>query len=234
MMKTFRQDLSKINKRLLEKKPFSFSKYSDGEYAILKSFPITNCDNWTFSPELHKKESKLLLESFTYEHEDYHVGIGCPCCNPASMVSWMRDTAKTKNLTWANIFVNANYELFIRETLPIFTNWTGDIFLFANEQGINNKLPFKTTKYFGVNMKAWQEPFLSHWIQVGEKKARESDGALFLFAAGPLGNILSYKLHKANPSNTYLDIGSTISPWIVGKNRDYHFGSQLSQQTCNW
>ncbi len=233
-MKNFRQDLSELNKRLLEKKPFSFSKYSDGEYAILKGFPITNCDNWTFSPVLHEKESELLLESFKYEHEDYYVGIGCPCCNPDNMVSWMRDTTKTKNLTWANIFVNANYELFISETLPIFTNWEGDVFLFANEQGINNKLPFETTKYFGVNMKAWQEPFLSHWIEVGEKKARESDGALFLFAAGPLGNILSYKLHKANPSNTYLDIGSTISPWIVGKNRDYHFGSQLSQQTCNW
>jgi len=233
-MKNFRGDLIEICQKLKEKKPFSFSKYSDGEYAILRNSPITNCDNWKFSPEEHKAESDLLLESFTYDHEDYTVGIGCPCCNSHEMVQWMRETPKTKNLTWANLFVNGNYDYFVEEAIPAFRDWDGDRFLFANEQGVSKILPFEVTKYFGINLKAWQEPFLSHWIEVGEKRAKQANGALFLFAAGPLGNILSYKLHKANPQNTYIDIGSTISPWLVGKNRDYHHGGDLSKQMCIW
>ena len=234
-MKDFKKDLVNIHNSLKEKKPFAFSKYADGEYKILVNEAITNCDNWTFIPNEHKVEQKLLMESFQYDHEDYVVGVSCPCCQPKDHVEWMRDTAKTKNLTWANLFVNSNYEYFINEFIPIFDKWDKEVFLFANEQGASKKMPFKVSKYFSLNMKAWQEPFLSHWIRVGEKKARETEGALFLFSGGPLGNILSYKLHEANPSNTYIDVGSTISPWVVGKNRDYHFrGAGSNEKKCIW
>ncbi len=233
-MKNFRQDFINLTEKLRGKEKFSFSKYADGEYKILRNEAITNCDNWTFSPDLHRKEQSLLLESFQYDHDDYIVGISCPCCQPMEHVQWMRDTVKTKNVTWANLFVNSNYPYFEKDLIPIFNDWGEDVFLFANENGISKQMPFKIKKYFPLNMKAWQEPFLSHWINLGMQKAKESEGALFLFAGGPLGNILSYKLHKANPFNTYIDIGSTISPWVVGKNRDYHFGGKTSQQTCIW
>ena len=226
-MKNFKKDLVNIHNFLKEKKPFAFSKYADGEYKILVNEAITNCDNWTFIPDEHRLERKLLMESFQYDHEDYVVGVSCPCCQPKNHVEWMRDTVKTKNLTWANLFVNSNYEYFINEFISIFDKWDKEVFLFANEQGISKKMPF--------NMKSWQEPFLSHWIGVGEKKAKEVEGALFLFSGGPLGNILCHKLHKMNPNNTYIDIGSTISPWVVGKNRDYHFqGMDFNKQTCIW
>jgi hypothetical protein len=233
-MKDFREDISNISKRLREKKPFAFSKYADGEYKILVNEPITNCDNWTFCPKTHKAEQSLLLESFKYKHPDYVVGISCPCCQPVEHVDWMKKTARAKNLTWANLFVNSNYDFFTREIIPLFSSWDKEVFLFANEEGLCKDLPFNVTKYFPINMKAWQEPFLSHWIDVGEKKAKNTEGALFLFSGGPLGNILSYKLHQANPLNTYIDIGSTISPWIVGSNRDYHHGGASRNQKCTW
>jgi hypothetical protein len=233
-MKDFREDISNIYKRLKEKKPFAFSKYADGEYKILVNEPITNCDNWTFCPETHKAEQSLLLESFKYTHPDYVVGISCPCCQPVEHVDWMKKTARAKNLTWANLFVNSNYDFFTREIIPLFSSWDKEVFLFANEEGLGKDLPFNVTKYFPLNMKAWQEPFLSHWIEIGEKRAKNTEGALFLFSGGPLGNILSYKLHQANPLNTYIDIGSTISPWIVGSNRDYHHGGASRNQKCTW
>ena len=169
-MKDFREDISNIYKRLKEKKPFAFSKYADGEYKILVNEPITNCDNWTFCPETHKAEQSLLLESFQYDHDDYIVGISCPCCQPMDHVQWMRATIKTKNVTWANLFVNSNYPYFEKELIPIFDGWNEDVFLFANENGISKQMPFKVKKYFPLNMKAWQEPFLSHWINLGVKK----------------------------------------------------------------
>ena len=173
-MKNFREDIVNFAKKLKEKESFSFSKYADGEYKILRNEPITNCDNWTFSPEQHKKEQSLVLESFQYEHDDYFVGISCPCCQPMDHVQWMRDTVKTKNVTWANLFVNSNYPYFEKELIPIFNSWSEDVFLFANENGISKQMPFKVKKYFPLNMKAWQEPFLSHWINLGVKKAKES------------------------------------------------------------
>jgi len=234
-MKDFSQDILNIEERLKEREPFSFSKYADGEYKILRNEPITNCDNWTFSPQDHKKEQALLLESFVYKHDNYIVGISCPCCQPLDHIQWMRETVQTKNVTWANLFVNSNYSFFVNKIIPLFNRWQKNIYLFANEDGLRKQMPFKVTEYFPLNMKAWQEPFLSHWVDLGIKKAKESEGCLFLFSGGPLGNILSYELHKANPTNTYIDIGSTISPWVVGKNRDYHFGlGNFNQQTCIW
>ncbi len=120
-MRDFSQDILNIEERLKERKPFAFSKYADGEYKILRNEPITNCDNWTFSPQDHKKEQSLLLKSFQYDHDDYIVGISCPCCQPADHVKWMKDTVKTKNMTWANLFVNSNYSLFIKVNIKVVT-----------------------------------------------------------------------------------------------------------------
>ena len=154
-MKNFREDIVNLAKKLKAKESFAFSKYADGEYKILRNEPITNCDNWTFSPEQHKKEQSLLLESFQYEHDDYFVGISCPCCQPMDHVQWMKDTVKTKNVTWANLFVNSNYPYFEKELIPIFDSWSEDVFLFANENGISKKMPFKVKKYFPLRWTSW-------------------------------------------------------------------------------
>ena len=233
-MKTFKKDLSELLERLRTRKPFAFSKYADGEYKILRNEQITNCDLWTFLPDTHKEEQQLLMKSFQYASPDYIVGISCPCCQPEDHVQWMRENCKTKNVTWANLFVNSNYDFFLQEFIKEFQSWENDVFLFANEEGVSKKLPFNVTEYFPINMKAWQEPFLSHWINIAKDRATNCDGKLFLFCGGPLGNILAYELHKHNPLNTYIDIGSTLNPWIVGSNRDYHKGASFRKQTCIW
>ena len=105
-MKNFKSDIELLFDKVLKRKKFAFSKYADGEYKILINQPITNCDGWSFKPNNNNKEFKLLLDSFKYQHEDYHVGVSCSCCQPMEHVQWMRNNVGSSNVTWANIFVN--------------------------------------------------------------------------------------------------------------------------------
>jgi hypothetical protein len=144
----------------------------------------------------------------------------------------MRDNVGSKNVTWANIFVNSNYEYFVKNFIPEFNKWEGRVVLFANKNGINKELPFKVDKYIPLNLNSWKEPELSKIIEESKLLVNEKNDQLFLFSAGPLGNILSHTLHSYNKNNTYIDIGSTINPWVVGNNRGYLKGN--NKKTCIW
>jgi len=229
---SFRSDLELIFNKLKCRDYFSFSKYADGEYKVLKNELITNCDNWTFNPDIHQKEHEYLLNSYNYNHPDYYVGISCPCCQPQEDIQWMRDNVGSKNVTWANLFVNNNYEYFKINFFPEFNNWEGKVTLLANEQGLNKTLPFKVDSYSPIKIGSWFNPDLENIINNLRSQAAQSNNQLFLFSGGPLGNILAHQLHLANKNNTYLDIGSTINPWTVGNNRGYL--NNKSNKTCRW
>jgi hypothetical protein len=220
-MKTFQDDFNTILNKVRNRDCFSFSKYADGEYKILRNEKITNCDNWTFDPDKHKEEHQYLLDSFRYESEDYWVGVSCPCCQPVSHCMWMRNEVNTPNITWANLFVNSNYGEFVNKMFAEFSDWEGRTVLLANEKGKNNKLPFDVDLYVPCNGEAFLMPHLEYHLAEMTLLAARQDGQLFLFSAGPLGNILAHRLHEVNPRNTYMDIGSTVNPWIVGSNRGY-------------
>ena len=229
---SFTEDIKFLFNKLKNKQHFSFSKYADGEYKVLRNEIITNCDNWTFNPEYHQLEHQYLLDSYYYSDSEYYIGISCPCCQPESHIQWMRDNVKSKNITWANLFVNANYEYFKNNFFPEFNNWEGEVTLVANEQGENKKLPFKIDNYLPIQIGSWFNPALEHIINILKEKAIQSNNQLFLFSGGPLGNILCHQLHLVNKNNTYIDIGSTITPWIVGNNRGYLNNNQ--NKVCIW
>ena len=228
----FNTDIEFIYNKLANRDHFAFSKYSDGEYSILRNSRITNCDGWTFDPIEHVIEHKYLLESFTYSDSSYYVGIGCPCCNSSEFVQWMRSNVKTANVTWANVFVNGNYEYFKTNIIPEFNNWNGEVNIVAHKSGMGKSLPFKIDSYLPIEIGSWLNPSLEHIIDLLKVKAKSSNNQLFLFSAGPLGNILAHQLHIVNKNNTYIDIGSTVNPWIVGNNRGYLRNN--SNKVCIW
>jgi len=233
-MKTFVNDFALILDKVKNRDSFSFSKYADGEYKILRNEKITNCDNWTFDPEIHKEEHRYLLESFKYAHKDYYVGVSCPCCQPINHCQWMRNEVKAPNITWANLFVNSNYPHFLDEMVEEFADWEGRVVLLANEKGKDAPMPFDVDVYIPCNGEAFLMPYLLQHLCDMTVLASQEDKQLFLFSAGPLGNILAHRLHMANPNNTYIDIGSTINPWVVGENRGYLKSPRHLLKTCVW
>lgn len=231
--KNFRKDLETLLSMLKDNKKFSFSKYADGEYAILRNISITvqPCDNWTFTADVDSKYRNALMDSFTYYEPGYYVGISCPCCQPMSHVSWMRDTLTTPKeyVTWANLFVNGNYNFFIQNFIPEFKK--RKVVIVASEKGNASNLPFKVDEYIPIKQTAWRD----NYNLVDSMPFRGDKDVLYLFCAGPLGNMLAHRMWKQNKNNTYMDIGSTLNPWLVGKNRDYmHVDSPYAGQGCIW
>ena len=228
----FREDIEYLLGLLKDNKSFSFSKFADGEYKVLRNIKITNCDGWTFNPDIHHREHQMLVNSFKYQHDNYIVGISCPCCQPLEHVQWMRDNVGSKNVTWANIFVNSNYKFFTENFFPIFDKWKGTVILIGNIKGFDNYLPFRVDRYIPIDLDSWKEPEISVILKHMKYIASINRGKLFLFSAGFIGNILAHQLHTVNPYNTYIDIGSTVNPYITGNNRGYLRGK--NNKTCIW
>lgn len=228
--KDFRKDLSIILSLLKSGKKFAFSKYADGEFAILTNRKITNCDRWTFDPLIHKSQYRELLSSFRFSDPGYLVGVLCPCCVNQNDVDWMRSNVGVdkENLTWANIFVNGNYQYFVDNFFPEFKNH--DIILIANENANIEKLPFIIEEHIKVSNSA----FIDNFDLIESLPKRDYRDKLFLFCAGPLGNMLVAKMWKYNKNNTYLDIGSTLNKWISTPNRGYLRGESTKNKICTW
>ena len=48
-----------------------------------------------------------------------------------------------------------------------------------------------------------------------QELARAVDGAAFLFAAGPLSNVIFAVMHRINPRNIYVDIGGSLDYFLI-------------------
>jgi len=224
---SFRGDIEFIFNKLRNKEKFSFSKYADGEFAILANQPITNVDNWTFKPNLHSAIRDELIRSFKFQDSNYYVGVSCKCCQPSTYVEWMREQSGQLKLTWANIFVNSNYPYFKENFIPEFSNH--DIVLFAREDATIEKLPFQVE-----HIPITREAFIDNFNMVKDFPISDYQNKLFLFCAGPLGNMLAAKFWELNKTNTYLDIGSTLNGYLTENNRGYLRGGNTTLKTCMW
>ena len=225
---SFREDIEFLFEKLSSGQKFSFSKYADGEFAILANQNITNVDNWTFDNEKHKHVRDELIKSFKFIDDEYYVGVSCKCCQPEAHVNWMREQSGQKNLTWANIFVNSNYPYFKEKFIPEFKNH--DVILFAREDARFDELPFEIEDFIPITSEAMIDDF----DLVDEFPIENFRRKLFLFCAGPLGNMLAAKFWEKNKSNTYLDIGSTLNPYLTETNRGYLRGGNTKLKTCTW
>jgi hypothetical protein len=224
---SFREDIEFIFTKLKNKEKFSFSKYADGEFAILANQRITNIDNWTFDPTKHSEIRNELIRSFQFKDPEYYVGVSCKCCQPEQIVNWMRQESKQDVLTWANIFVNSNYPYFQENFIPEFSNHK--VVLFAREDARTNELPFEVE-----HIPITSEAFIDNFDMVENFPIEEYKDKLFLFCAGPLGNMLAAKFWEKNKENTYLDIGSTLNGYLTETNRGYLKGGNTALKTCIW
>lgn len=235
--KKFREDLEIINQKLLNKEKFSFSKYADGEHKILLNVPIRNCDNWFFDPNSDNKFYKMLMDSLKFKDDGYYIGVSCPCCDLMGYSWYLSEKGSDEtHTTFANIFVNSNYDYFKNSLLPTFNTYDR-IFLIANENSnlIKLKEVLNFTDFYGIG----PEAFKTDLDLIDELKEIISDeeikDSLFLFCAGPLGNVLSHQLWKFNKNNTYLDIGSTLNIWTEKNIRDYQTPNGMyTNKTCNF
>jgi hypothetical protein len=240
MQKNFKTEFQKFLNMLREGKNFAISRFGDGEFKILEGEPINLLDkaNGEFKYQPNTQDElyrKALIASYKYKHPDYYVGIGCPCCVGQQRFELMKvhSEQNEENLTWANIFVNNNYQAFINDFIPELTK--KPVVLVAHHKATLDKLPFTPAIFFKIGPNAWRNDYpLIDKIKTIISK-HQLKGGIFLFAAGPLANMLAHQLHAHEPENTYLDIGSTLDPLLgLGRHRGYLRGANTLNKICLW
>lgn len=222
--KDFFSDIKIIHSSLLSGENISFSKFCDGEWSVIQNQPINNKEFW-FDPNKDQFKRKSLIESFQYKNPRYFVGITCVNVFGVETHRQMKAMSQQEedHLTWADIWVNSNYHYYIKNIIPLYK--TKPVVLFANKNAKIQNLPFVPYLHIPVDNNAWEY----NWdlIDVATKIAREANDIIFLFCCGPFGNILCHKLTEVNENNTYLDIGSTLNPFLqsAGFEREYYLGN---------
>jgi hypothetical protein len=241
-MKTFDGDFTKFLNKIKSGEHFSLSRWGDGELMILegKHIDIRSKGNGEFryDPNLSDYvgvKSKLEI-SYCNRDDNYYIGIACPCCVGQEKYEYMKRKSKQdeEHLTWANIFVNANYRRTINELIPELNNHV--VNLVVNKNSNIKGLPFKPNFVWYVGTDAWNDDYS---VVDKIKDYIEMHGVIneiFLFAAGPLANILTYELWEyGSKENTYIDIGSILDPYLQLKlTRGYHLGAPTLNKVCVW
>ena len=240
-MKTFKGDFDFFLKKIKNGEHFSLSRWGDGELMILENKPLDLLDKGDGefkhdpnSPACQKMRH-ILMNSYTYKDKNYFVGVACQCCVGKDKFEYMKKLSGQleENLTWANIFVNSNYKYFLSEFLPTLKD--KKIILVSHVNSKISNLPFKIESYIPIGTNAWINNYdVSQNLQqeIGEFNMRDY---VYLIAAGPFANILTYELWKYSKNNTYIDIGSTLDKHLgLTVTRGYLKGADTLNKTCIW
>lgn len=234
-MKLFNEEIKVFQNKLESGENFSLARFGDGEMIAMRGEAIASgCGEWiTNGPDPRYTTARAQLHrSFTYKDPGYYVGIACPCCVGTDNFNKMRAESgqDEDQLTWANIFVNSNYTYFIENFIPIFQK--KKVILVGNSNSQYTNLPF-SGNFIGVEYDAW----VKNSNLINDLKDPNLKDFLFLFACGPLGKILAQQLWEFNKENTYLDIGSTLHPWMGGDlniRGYYQLNNPYSKLVCTW
>lgn len=231
MMKSFREDFFKFIDKIRNNEHFAFSRYSDGEMYILQnkylelsngliqianqrqSGPYKEADFKQFDPSKHGFYQSLLVDAFKHKQPNYYKGISCSCCVGKENFDWQINLhgGDDDSLTWANLWVNGNYPLFITQTLPLF--YSKNCVFVGNENADISKFPF-FVKDFRVGYNAMINDYdkiykIKNWI-----RDNNIENHVFLFSASTYSNLAIYELFKEFPNNSYIDIGTCLAPMM--------------------
>jgi hypothetical protein len=257
----FKKDFLRLLKKLKNGENFAFSRYSDGEVFVMQGkklvlatdhvivdnvkhgFGYPEDDYKHFDPEENQDVQDKLLQAFSYEKKNYFVGVGCGNCTCAirEHIPWLLERYKNgaDHMTTPNLFVNANYPLFISHYIPEFKK--KKIVLVCSENADLTEMPFEVVKDFRVGRNCIVNDHglaevIKQWISDNDVQDH-----VFLFSASSLSEILIHELFKSCDKNTYIDIGTTLHKYMkLGNERNYlraYWGGQNRPelfQICNW
>jgi hypothetical protein len=221
-------ELKKFTKMLCERDFFSFQRFADGESWILqgKKFKLSpkrkhhgykNPEDWkSFDPKKNGIQRDFLYRALQFKRSDYYLGLLVGNSHENHVLTdWMLEQSgqDIQQVTFANLFVNSNYSLFINEFLPEFRNWK--IIIVCNKNSVINQDVLPNIAWrFDVGSNCIVEDFdlvgrLKKFVQ--EKRIKNH---LFLFACSSLGNYCIRELAEKETENMYIDCGSTLNPFL--------------------
>lgn len=262
LIKTFENHFDLIKNKLTNAENFAFLRFSDGELFVLQNKRLELNSNhyvigdnqgsgWyneeeqkKFIPTEHQFFRDKLIDSLKHKQKNYFRGI---CTRPDvdyETFKWQLDLAggDDETLTWSNLFINSNYQRYINEIFPIFSQ--KKIIIIVNKSAKIEKLKFNIIKDFRVGTNC----FINDYNIISEIddfiSKNKISNHIFLISAASLSNLIIHQLYSKHSNNTFIDIGSTLNPIMEMEgwkgSRDYLKEFWLGQRkkylntNCQW
>ncbi len=253
MEKKFINHFFLLHTKLKYGENFAFSRFSDGELRIMQNKELILAENFCkigeqvtglqyfeedrkhFDPKEHQFYRDKLFEAYRHKQKNYYVGLCCSCCvgdeDFKLMLDWYSGDTNSEYLTWANLWINGNYNRFKTYVVPELAN--KKVVYVVNEHADLKGLPFKVEKDFRVGVNCIINDY--GLIEVMDKWITDNNitNHVFLFSASSLSNFLIYELFKKHPNNTYIDVGTCFNVELKMKGvRGYLSGNNT--KICVW
>jgi len=172
-----------------------------------------------------------LTRALEHKQENYWKGLPCSLCYPKyhrKVFNYI--SKKDPYLTHATVFVNRNYESFIKNIPELLKGrniyWVGSAH--HNTKKLS-ELGIKIHNHIKLSRKnAW-----AFYDQVNSMAFDFPIGSIVLLACGPMAEVLIYDWYRLNPRVTYLDMGGVFDPWVQDKKYRYHTHKLPSCKECN-
>ena len=235
-MKDYKKEFDKFVGMLERGENFGFSRFSDGEIFILKNQKLvleqnrfvtgdrsgagyyTKEEEKNYDPKSHRHISERLKDCLSSKKKNYFKGLSCnedtDICLEEDVLKYQMSLSSgdEDHLTFSNLFINANYPRFINEFLPVLK--TKKIVFVANENADLSKLGLNIVKDFRIGNNCFVNNYdlpseINEWIE-----ANDIQDVVFLISASTLTNFIVKDGFFSHPNNTYIDIGSSLNPWM--------------------
>lgn len=241
MKQMFREDLEEMLRLIAESDSLALARFADGEACVLQNITVGNKDGWLFKKDKNLIFRRDLRKSLLCTDANYYYGLSCSCCDKKNHDFLLGEVrAPLENLTFSNMWVNANYPVFKERFLQTIRNTRKPIILVSGSKArindLNSQIPISDFIPIPKNCVVYWEKNRDWMRGLFDLKASMNRNAIFLFAIGPLSEILMCEMWKVNPRNIYIDIGSTLDPMLFRrKSRCYHTEEHtLAKRVCVW
>lgn len=204
--------LQEFNNKMINKIPFAFSRWGDGEWLCLKDINGADCDGNVYYKDLSERLKQIVTITQPYYMGHQH---GTPFQNRHFTLA--TDTQMYPQ-TWVNsdIWHNVSIERGLKEVFEILNKV--HIVLVGNKS--LSALPF-INEFIEI-------PYKNTWLQYNEvldeikSKIKPNEHKVFLIAAGRATNVFVHDLWTYNNENTFMAASSAFDPYVGRKTRIYH------------
>lgn len=236
LQKTFSGEFDRLLDKLKNQENFAFLRFSDGELFILRgdklvlaehSYTTGNITGVGYYPKEEQKDfdperdsfyRERLIAALQHRQPNYFKGLtGVVDEDIAGEGAFeyqleMHGEGDDEHLTFANVLINANYKRFIEEMMPLIKE--RPVVMICNEAASLDNFAFSVVKDFRVGSNCIINDYsliedIKDWIQ-----DNNIEDHIFLCSASTLSNYIIHECFDQFPNNTFIDIGSALSPWM--------------------
>ena len=239
MKPSAKKNIENFYKRILNKEPFCFVRFSDGEVEIIRNRYLkissgmtyfrgkkfknnfSQIDSKEFNPNINCDIREELILSSISRMPNYLKGM------PHKRFIKDRDLLVTlnggldENITFADLLINSNYKFFREKILPLISKYE-HVYLIANFRAkpihiLKKSKHIKIPDNFFENYKEIRDEVIQKLLYI-------PTGSLILSSASSLSNIVGHRIFQIRKDITFLDVGTSINDLLsLDKiTRSYH------------